>query len=625
MLGESWDRNLGELLQDGPVDLVALTGDVADWGQAGEYAAATDFVLGLLDRLSLSADRLLLVPGNHDIARGVEKGAWQGLRGALARGVDGLGLSRWMAGLGPAPLGVDASWREAVLARQAAFRAWLDALGCSALQSEHSAHGRLGWRRTISLPRCPFPLHILGLDSAWLAGDDADAGRLLLTEDQVMRLATGPDGAALPGLRLALMHHPLHELADGAACRRLLADHVDLVLRGHLHETALETWLDPDRSVRQLAAGCLYEGHRADTWPNAVVLLTLEADASGRLEQVEVRTRAFSPRGGHWHDDDSLYRDSRGGRLAWRSAARPVVLGDNPFDPWTPATPPRFVGRAALLRRLEAATEEGRSVSLVGDWRSGKSSILATWAEILRSRGRVVATLSGEEAAGLSPAAFVEAIVGAPASEDPDGAAEALDRWARGAGAPGLPPVLLIDEVDGLMPRFEHRFFERIRGMLGRVVLVLASRAELDRIAEDLGRTSPFHNRLELQWVGLLAPEEAEQLIALGAGGLRPGDDALMRRQAGRHPFYLQLLGRHLVDARRAGEPISEAMDRFQSEAAARLRELWRVLEPREREALRGCLSGQPATRRSLRMRGLVTPEGEPFGEVLSAWLEEEA
>jgi hypothetical protein len=51
----------------------------------------------------------------------------------------------------------------------------------------------------------------------------------------------------------------------------------------------------------------------------------------------------------------------------------------NPYDPWTPVVPPRFVGRVGVLRRLDAAMEEGRSISLVGDWRIGKSSVLATW------------------------------------------------------------------------------------------------------------------------------------------------------------------------------------------------------------------------------------------------------
>lgn len=100
-------------------------------------------------------------------------------------------------------------------------------------------------------------LHLIGLDSAWLAGDDSDSGQLRLTEDQVMRLATDERGGPLGGLRLALVHHPLEDLADAAHCRRLLADQVDLLLRGHLHESEPNEWADPERRLRQLATGCL--------------------------------------------------------------------------------------------------------------------------------------------------------------------------------------------------------------------------------------------------------------------------------------------------------------------------------------------------------------------------------
>ncbi len=89
--------------------------------------------------------------------------------------------------------------------------------------------------------------------------------------------------------------------------------------------------------------------------------------------------------------------------------------------------------------------------------------------------------------------------------DDADSAADKLSKWAEHCAAPGLPPLILIDGADSIIPRFEHRFFERLRGMLGKVCLVLSTRRELDLIYQELGRTSPFHNRLELLWLGLLS------------------------------------------------------------------------------------------------------------------------
>ncbi len=97
-----------------------------------------------------------------------------------------------------------------------------------------------------------------------------------------------------------------------------------------------------------------------------------------------------------------------------------------------------------------------------------------------------------------------------------------------------------------------------------------------------------------------------------------------MRRWAGRNPYYLQLLGRHLVEARQQRRSTEAALEDFISEASARLRELWRMLDERDRDTLRASLAGTPM-RRSLRSRGLATEEGKPFGEVLVEWLREEA
>lgn len=92
---------------------------------------------------------------------------------------------------------------------------------------------------------------------------------------------------------------------------------------------------------------------------------------------------------------------------------KPVTFA-NPFDPWTPATPPRFVGRAHELQRLEAALQESRSVSLVGDWRIGKSSLLLAWRHQAQSKGRVVSWVSGEGPEAKSQGVFVQAITSAP-------------------------------------------------------------------------------------------------------------------------------------------------------------------------------------------------------------------
>jgi hypothetical protein len=72
-----------------------------------------------------------------------------------------------------------------------------------------------GYRVAVELGQGKPLLQIIGLDSAWLSGGDGEAGELLMTEDQLMRLAADETGEPLPGLRIVLMHHPVHDLRDG--------------------------------------------------------------------------------------------------------------------------------------------------------------------------------------------------------------------------------------------------------------------------------------------------------------------------------------------------------------------------------------------------------------------------
>ena len=643
VLGEGWDANLVKIVEDGPIDLVCFTGDAANFGLEEEFRTATPFFTALLERLHLDKDRLFVVPGNHDVQRKAEPEVWRQFRDAsMKNDADRAALSKWMSGTGPPPAGFEDGWQEKVLARQSAYREWTRAdwgLTRPDLDASTSPHGRLGYRVSTSLPRFDFPLHVVGLDTAWQCGADDDATRLWLTEDQAGRLLTNERGRPLDGLRVVLIHHPFEAMADGAHCQQLVRERADLVLRGHVHDEELDTWSQTNGGARQLASGCLYEGSKGDVWRNGCHVATLALDERGRLLEVQLRFRTFSPRGGHWYDDDGLYKESEGGRLTLvvRSAdpepktrrpssqRRAPAPFSNPYDPWTPAIPPDFVGRSDILRRLEEAMEGRRSVSLVGDSRIGKTSILRTWEHAVLGRSRVVRFASGEDAEGVSAGALVGKITGKEAPNDPDQAAGALNEWARGAASEDMPPVVLVDEVDGLPhpKRFPVRFFERLRGMLGRVIFVFASRRDLDSIFTSHERTSPLSNRLQLIQVGLLEEEEARTIIAKGGAALAKGDAALMTEWAGRHPFYLQLLGRGLVEGRQLGKNEQEILDGFCAEAYCRLAAVWEKLNGRERGGLLQAAAGTPANLRSLRARGLTTPDGKLFGKVLETWLNE--
>lgn len=233
--------------------------------------------------------------------------------------------------------------------------------------------------------------------------------------------------------------------------------------------------------------------------------------------------------------------------------------------------------------------------------------------------------LNGESREGASPAAFVKAATGVAVAADADTAADALSAWAKDAQRPGLLPLLLVDECDALVRRFDYRFFERLRGMLDDLCLGVSSRRELDRVFLDAGKgTSPFQNRLELHWVGLLEPDAAEQLIATAGGALsaqaRREDSRVGRASSFLHPAHgAQTDGRARIRPDRRGGPRG-VPDR----GVGPLAQSWSTLGEPERQALREAAAMPKPQARRLRQRGLLDEEGRPFGRVLTEWLADE-
>jgi tetratricopeptide (TPR) repeat protein/calcineurin-like phosphoesterase family protein len=337
VMGDAWIANLREIAADGPIDLVCFTGDLAQKGKAHEYDEVRRFIDDVLKRVSCPRDRFFCVPGNHDVDRSVEPDAWKALRELQWH--DPRGLSRWMAD-GKAPFRCDEGWRDAIVRRQQAYRDFLVAAGLPHLLPQHGPHGRLGYRCTLDLG-LGAPLHVIGFDSAWLAGDDNDASKLRLDEDQIGRLLTD-NGKRLTGWRIGLVHHPLTDLANARDAQRLLGEFgLDLLLHGHQHDAVVEHWNDPQTALTILAAGCLYEH---DRYPDGLLVVDVELPEAQPLRPRQVWARCWSHRLSAWIDDNQLYRGANNGRL----------LLTAPSASFTP-TPGEFVGRGDELEALRAA------------------------------------------------------------------------------------------------------------------------------------------------------------------------------------------------------------------------------------------------------------------------------
>jgi len=342
-------------------DLVAITGDLAFSGQAAEYQCPADRppdepCLRAWDWLDqclwpalspdpsrpLPRDRLLLVPGNHDVDRGAVNFIAEATQGALLTRCDQEQIAQVLG---------SATQREVLLRRHAAYLAFYGAwLG--------APEPLPWWQRTVEIRGRR--LHVAGLDSAWMACDDQDRNRLLLGRYQLHQTVLHPDAEGADW-RLALLHHPWDYLAefDTHEARQTIHLKCDLLLRGHLHEgdASFIRPPDPARACLELAAGCCYDGSRH---PNA--FQWIELDANPRRVRVLFR---------HWVKGAwAIDRNQPGCPDGTAEFALPRAT-DPLTPPTTPAPPAIPAAYLTWLRRtysgidlLGQDTQQGQAVTL---------------------------------------------------------------------------------------------------------------------------------------------------------------------------------------------------------------------------------------------------------------------
>lgn len=310
MLGDAWKKNLDDVLKERPIDLIICTGDVANWGLSGEYDDITSFFAELTAYTKVGWESLYVIPGNHDINRKLNQDAWVKAR-QYCKTHKNLEIGRWVSAGFSKELPEDTLSK--LLARKRSYLKWLSDINRTCLRPSKEVHPYLGYRITNKRERFPFPIHILGLDSTWLCGDDNDDGNLRLTDSQIMQVCS-LQSRPLPGLRIALMHHPLHSLADYADAKRLLADYVDVLFRGHLHDAEAEVWTDGERKLQQFVAGCLYEGELADKYGNSHQHIRIELDEQGKPLGFDLWVRTWSSQQRFWYNDNSQSKLAKEGK-----------------------------------------------------------------------------------------------------------------------------------------------------------------------------------------------------------------------------------------------------------------------------------------------------------------------
>lgn len=249
--GHGWDQTLvlAELRKDVDVmvkrgvpapDAILVTGDIGFSGDtkkrpnnqpSQEYADAERFLRELGGSVSLDHQSIFVVPGNHDVQRPVDKE-----NNSVRRLLDSVREGR-------EPLDTvmaDKGDRSLLALRQANFLAFATKFAPARLESETSStEPRLWWshRRRI---RGDLNIRLVGLNTALLAADELDRGRLSVGKAPLAEVLTAsPEPNELV---VVLGHHPFRGgwLRDEKETDAWVRRHAHVYLSGHVHEADSE-------------------------------------------------------------------------------------------------------------------------------------------------------------------------------------------------------------------------------------------------------------------------------------------------------------------------------------------------------------------------------------------------
>jgi hypothetical protein len=300
----------------------------------------------------------------------------------------------------------------------------------------------------------------------------------------------------------------------------------------------------------------------------------------------------------------------------------------NPFFYGNPVPPNQFIGRRRELRRIVSRiVNQGQSTAVVGEPRSGKTSLL-DYLAALETRQLYSAcdkrlvfsyldahTLSGQ----FSQAQFWKHVLGplhewaiAPDPDSPlaqaygmcqenDFGCFVLERFLVQMELSIWRLVLMLDEFDVLLyhPILNSaEFFGSLRSLASRsrgaLALVIASRRPLESLnkeTQELSRTgSPYFNFLDEITLGPWPDKDVAELLRRAGDRFTTDDRRFIAEVAGGHPYLLQVVAYDLWEAYEEGEDDpnrrrQQAGQKLYDEAARILSDTWRQWPPATRRA----------------------------------------
>jgi predicted phosphodiesterase len=231
------------------VDFVVFSGDLAHGGKETEYeTAAREFLDPVLEVVKVPKERLLIVPGNHDVDRARLAALPPLLKTFRSRDK----VVEWLT---------DPHFRNTLLSPLSAYQQFCKKY-LKLSQEEDAAYG---WSRKLSINGRSTV--IVGLNSSWMCGQNKrggevnDFGFLILGEPQVEQVLSSPEFQKAD-VKIAVLHHPfwwMSSVEHRTRTERRLARECHFILRGHEHDPEVNVPVGTSGNYAVISAAASYD------------------------------------------------------------------------------------------------------------------------------------------------------------------------------------------------------------------------------------------------------------------------------------------------------------------------------------------------------------------------------
>ncbi|HHT9123462.1 MAG TPA: SUMF1/EgtB/PvdO family nonheme iron enzyme [Candidatus Wunengus sp. YC63] len=256
-------------------EIVVVTGDVACNGDEREYDLAKKYFDRLLSELSLSPDRLFIVPGNHDLKRTKLKTT---LNIQTMRDVNGL-LE-------------DQETRGELLKDLEKYFLFIE----NNYKHLKGNHGRLVPFVKNYRAACGKQIGLVGVNSAWVGKKSPFGDKMIIADYQMEKTKEELVGAGDVDIIINIFHHPLDYLWEISRSICMKYFNNTILLTGHFHGNVEAEFHDDLRgSYHQFKAGGLYLGSESEH-PNRFQYITFDWDKN----EIRLNFRKFVKEDRKW-------------------------------------------------------------------------------------------------------------------------------------------------------------------------------------------------------------------------------------------------------------------------------------------------------------------------------------